>query len=68
MNPKTKIKYHATSKDMIKEIPAEINASGYWLEFNPNIGMWRLNRKGGVPLEIAGYSPHKQALIERVKK
>lgn len=63
-----KVKYYATSKDMQKEIPSEINHTGYWLEFNPNVGMWRLNNNNGVPMELAGYNPHKPALIQKVLK
>jgi len=59
------MRYFATSKDTIKE---EIKGSDYWLDYNPNINMWRINGRKAVPKELMGYSPHKKALLHDLSK
>ena len=62
LNPHKRHVYWATSKDMhhIKQL-----VNGYWLEYNPSIGMYRINHKHGTPLEIMGYSLHQSALVRQ---
>lgn len=61
-------KYWATSKDIIREDIPALTQKGWWLEYNPNIGMYRLNRKGNMPRELMGYSNHKKALVRQIMR
>jgi|GEM_PF-4285701 len=64
--------YWATSRDMhfYKNHAGAASAvrSGYYIEYNPNIKMYRINHKKGVPLELMGYSSHVKALEEQLVK
>lgn len=59
-------RYFATSKDMKVEI-LKWNQK-FWLEYNPNIKMWRINKKGAMPMELMGYNPHKKVLLLKLGK
>ena len=61
-------KYYATSQDM--ETLWEHKDNGLFVEYNPNVHMWRINSssKRGIPEHLMGYSPHPKVLKSQISK
>lgn len=54
-----RFKYFATG---VETVVYKEYDNGYFIEFNPNVKMYRINHPKGVPLKLMGYSPHPQVL------
>ncbi len=62
-------RYYCTSSQMRSvPVPKFFGRNKFFIEYNPNIEMFRVNREEGLPKELMGYSPHKKALISTVAK
>lgn len=60
MNTRRKQHYWATGKNTQE---AERFQQGFFIEYNPNIQMYRINNSLGIPPELMGYSKHRKRLI-----
>jgi len=60
--------YYATSKNMIIQNIRKLDPEVVWMEYNPNIRMYRINSSGQLPRELLGYSPHRKALVIKAMK
>jgi hypothetical protein len=58
-----RFKYYATG--VSTQVCAEFE-NGYFIEFNPNCKMYRINHPKGVPLDLMGYNPHINPLVSKV--
>lgn len=59
-----KFRYFATGYNTLAE--DRCLGDQYWLEYNSNIKMWRINGEKGIPLHLMGYSPHVEVLKKQL--